>query len=154
MRHFSWYRQRPSEGGWYRALDITHGRTDRAKPHFKCPNGPLFNQVTIEVQGLVQRRSVSSRLQSHGFRRSLENVFRTHFTARPSALAQRRRADSRPTPEERAEPNSVNNVPVISNDRLETSEPAAPTAESTTTGTTTVHRFVLYYYPLTLVPKF
>lgn len=37
-------------------------------------------QVTIEVEGLLQRRSVSSVLQSAGFRRSLENVVRSHIS--------------------------------------------------------------------------
>ena len=36
----------------------------------------------MEVQGLLQRRSVSSILQSAGFRRSLERVFRSHLGPR------------------------------------------------------------------------
>ncbi|XP_067944022.1 uncharacterized protein [Watersipora subatra] len=83
-------------------------------------------QVTIEVQGLLQTRSVSSMLQSVQFRRSLENAVRSHLggsasrrpreTVRPAeqATATAQLNSTVPIPPSGSPPSVVNEEPAVS----------------------------------------
>jgi len=98
-------------------------------------------QVTVEVQGLLQRRSVSSLLSGSGFRRSLERVFRSHLGPAPrtraaeSPLARVSESASSRTPSPQVSSSTESPAPVASN--INTTVRITPQSNSQTDSNTT-----------------